>query len=89
MLERDAAKAYPSCIAGAWAGPPKDIGGSGDYHAVLDRRRSANLYRVFGGDEEDVADDDDLLAGFEPDRFSRREVNAGLRHEFAQLRKQG
>lgn len=91
MLARELAKAYPSCIAGARAGPPEDIGGPGGYHSLLDRRRGADLDRPFGDTaaEDDDADDDDPLASFEPERFSRREVNAELRREFAQPREEG
>ena len=86
MLEREPAKVYPSCIAGAQAGSPEDVGGPSGYHALLDRRRGAELNWLLRGDD---AEDDDPLAGFEPERFSRREVNAELRREFAQPREEG
>ena len=44
---------------------------------------------VNGGDDNDTEADDPLLAGFEPERFSRRAVNAELRREFAQPRAKG
>lgn len=77
-LKREAGKAYPICIAGARAGPPEDIGGPRGYDVLLDR--------LFCGDEEDEEfEDDDLTRTFEPERFSRREVNAALRRELSEL----
>jgi Plasmid pRiA4b ORF-3-like protein len=68
---------YPMCIGGARAGPPEDSGGPGGYHALLDRL-------PVGEDDEDCEfEDDDPIAEFKPERFSRREVNAELRREFA------
>ncbi|WP_442921236.1 hypothetical protein [Mesorhizobium sp. Cs1299R1N1] len=62
-------------MGGARAGPPEDIGGPSGYYALLDRP-PADYY----GDE-DGFDDDDGLSGYDPERFSRREVNAALKHE--------
>lgn len=86
-LVREAGKVYPTCIAGARAGPPEDIGGPVGYHALLDRLRFGDIDRLFGGgaddDDDDHGDDDDLLSAFDPERFSRRAVNAELKREWA------
>ncbi|MCA0424182.1 MAG: plasmid pRiA4b ORF-3 family protein, partial [Proteobacteria bacterium] len=84
-LEREAGKVYPICIAGARAGPPEDIGGPRGYEVLIHRLRFGDVERLFGDDEEDIGeDDDDPLRVFEPERFSRREVNAALRREFSE-----
>lgn len=86
-LERDAGKVYPTCIAGARAGPPEDIGGPGGYHALLDRIRFGNIDRLLSGnideDDDDGFEDDDPLDAFDPERFSWREANAELKREWA------
>ena len=83
-LEREGGKVYPVCIAGARAGPPEDIGGPPGYMALVDRIRFCDIDRLVHGDEGDT-DDDDPLRTFEPERFSRREVNAALKIEFLEL----
>lgn len=52
--------------------------------AFVDRIRFGDIDRLLHGDEGD-SDDDDPLRTFEPERFSRREVNAALRLEFSEL----
>jgi hypothetical protein len=81
--KREGGKVYPVCIAGARAGPPEDIGGPPGYMALVDRIRFGDIDRLLHGDEGD-ADDDDPLRTFEPERFSRREVNATLKLEFSE-----
>jgi hypothetical protein len=83
-LEREGGKVYPVCIAGARAGPPEDIGGPPGYMALVDRIRFGDIDRLPHGDEEET-DDDDPLHTFEPERFSRREVNAALKRELSEL----
>ncbi|WP_426213782.1 IS1096 element passenger TnpR family protein [Mesorhizobium abyssinicae] len=73
-LEREGGKVYPVCIAGARAGPPEDIGPPG-YMALVNRIRFGDIDRLLHGDEGDT-DGDDPPRNFEPERFSRREVNA-------------
>ncbi len=88
MHEREGGKVYPVCIAGARAGPPEDIGGPRGYAALLDRFRLGDIDRLLRGDEEDIDgefEDDDPLHTFEPERFSRREVNAALKRELSEL----
>lgn len=87
-LARDAGKVYPSCIAGSRAGPPEDVGGPVGYYALLERLRFGDIDRLLsltGEDEneDDGFDDDDPLGVFDPERFSRREVNAELKREWA------
>lgn len=86
-LERESGKAYPVCIAGTRAGPPEDIGGPRGYDALLDRFRFGDIDRLLHGDDEEDIDeafeDDNALRAFEPERFSRREVNAELKRELA------
>lgn len=86
-LTRDAGKIYPTCIAGARAGPPEDIGGPAGYYALLDRLRFGDIDRLFGGgaddDDDDHGVDDDPVSAFDPERFSRRAVNAELKREWA------
>ena len=92
--EREPGKVYPVCTDGARAGPPEDIGGPDGYAALVDRLRFGDVERLlFGeddGDSEDdfEDDDDDPLSAFEPNRFSRREVNAELKREWAEVRDQ-
>jgi hypothetical protein len=75
---------YPVCIGGARDGPPEDIGGPSGYHALLDRLRCGNTDGLIAEDDDSGDDDDDdPLGGFDPERFSRREVNTELRREFA------
>lgn len=83
-LEREGGKVYPVCIAGARAGPPEDIGGPPGYMALVDRTRLGDIDRLLHGDEEQT-DDDDPLRTFEPERFSRREVNVALKLELSEL----
>jgi hypothetical protein len=82
-LDGESGKAYPICIDGARAGPPEDIGGPGGYHALLDRLRFGDLDRLLSGGDEEEFEDDDPLCAFEPERFTRREVNAELKRELA------
>lgn len=81
-LGREGGKDYPICIAGARAGPPEDVGGPGGYYALLDRLRFGDIDRLLSGGEEEFEGDDPLCA-FEPERFSRREVNAEMKRELA------
>ncbi|MEO5760392.1 MAG: plasmid pRiA4b ORF-3 family protein [Mesorhizobium sp.] len=84
--EREGGKIYPVCIAGARAGPPEDIGGPPGYTVLVDRIRFGDIDRLLRGDEEDEEfEDDDPQRVFEPERFSRREVNAALKLEFPEL----
>lgn len=80
-LKREDGKVYPVCIAGARAGPPEDSGGPAGYLMLVDRFRLGDIGRLFSGDDEDEYEDDDPLYGFEPERFSRREVNVELKGE--------
>ncbi len=61
---------YPTCIGGARAGPPEDVGGPFGYYALLARQ-----------DEYDYEDDE--LSIYDAERFSRREVNDALKRELA------
>lgn len=85
-LERESSKVYPICIAGARACPPEDIGGPRGYDVLIHRLRFGDIDRLFRDDEEDIgeeSDDDDPLRVFEPEQFSRREVNAALKRELS------
>ncbi|RWF24040.1 MAG: hypothetical protein EOS64_09140 [Mesorhizobium sp.] len=73
-------------MAGARAGPPEDIDGPPGYLALVDRFCFGDIDRLFREDEEDEEfEDDGPLRAFEPERFSRREVNATLKLEFSEL----
>lgn len=79
-IERNPAKNYPACADGARAGPPEDVGGPGGYEVFL--------FRIGAGDDapsfyDDGEPDDGLPLDFDPQRFSRREVNAALKREFS------
>ncbi|MGI6853497.1 hypothetical protein [Mesorhizobium sp. 1B3] len=55
---------------------------------LVNRFRGGDIARLFCGDEEDIDDeleDDEPLRLFEPERFSRREVNAALKLEFSEF----
>ncbi|MER9594095.1 hypothetical protein [Mesorhizobium sp. M0244] len=84
--EREGGKVYPVCIAGARAGPPEGIGGPPGYAALLGRLRFGDIDRLLRGEDEEFEDDDPLRT-FEPERFSRREVNAALKRELSGLTK--
>jgi hypothetical protein len=87
-LEQEAGKVYPICIAGARAGPPEDIGGPRGYDVLLHRFRFGDIDQLLRRDEEyfgEELEDDDPLRAFEPERFSRREVNAALKRELSRF----
>ncbi|KUM27836.1 hypothetical protein AU467_35275 [Mesorhizobium loti] len=67
---RQNGKTYPTCIGGARAGPPEDVGGPFGYYALLVRLP-----------EDDY--EDDGLSTYDAERFSRRKVNAALKGELA------
>ena len=78
-------KTYPVCIDGKHAAPPEDFGGA---QAYMQMRQALKYRSVFGNDEidDDFDDENDPEyerseedQPFDPDVFSRREVNARLR----------
>jgi hypothetical protein len=84
-LPLDPKKTYPVCIDGKHAAPPEDFGGA---QAYMQMRQALKYRSVFGGNEidEDFDDENDPEyerseedEPFDPDVFSRREVNARLR----------
>jgi Plasmid pRiA4b ORF-3-like protein len=81
----DPKKSYPVCIDGKHAAPPEDFGGA---QAYMQMRQELKYRSVFGDNEsdDDFDDEDDSEydesekdSPFDPDLFSRREVNARLR----------
>lgn len=84
-LQIDPKKAYPVCIDGKHAAPPEDFGGA---QAYMQMRQELKYRSVFGSNEinDDFDDENDPEyerseedQPFDPDVFSRREVNARLR----------
>lgn len=84
-LPLDPKKTYPVCIDGKHAAPPEDFGGA---QAYMQMRQALKYRSVFGNDEidDDFDDENDPEyersegdQPFDPDVFSRREVNARLR----------
>ena len=84
-LPLDPKKTYPVCIDGKHAAPPEDFGGA---QAYMQMRQELKYRSVFGSDEidDDLDDENDPEyerseegRPFDPDVFSRREVNARLR----------
>ncbi len=84
QLPLDPKRTYPVCIGGKHAAPPEDFGGALMY---MQKRQELKYQFVFGdngidggfGDKNDPeferSQEDQL---FDPDAFSRREVNARL-----------
>jgi hypothetical protein len=81
----DPKKTYPVCIDGKQAAPPEDFGGAQIY---MQRRQELKYRAVFGDNRSDDDFDDENDSEydsseedppFDPDVFSRREVNARLR----------
>ena len=84
-LSLDPKKTYPVCIDGKHAAPPEDFGGA---QAYMQMRQELKYRSVFGdnGIDDDFDDENDPEyersekdQPFDPDVFSRREVNARLR----------
>jgi hypothetical protein len=84
-LPLDPKKTYPVCIDGKHAAPPEDFGGA---QAYMQMRQELKYRSVFGNNEidDDFDDENDPEyerseedQPFDPDVFSRREVNARLR----------
>ena len=84
-LPLDPKKTYPVCIDGKHAAPPEDFGGA---QAYMQMRQELKYRSVFGnsGVDDDFDDENDPEyersdenQPFDPDVFSRREVNARLR----------
>jgi len=84
-LPLDSKKTYPVCIDGKHAAPPEDFGGA---QAYMQMRQELKYRSMFGdnGIDGDFDDENDPEyerseedQPFDPDVFSRREVNARLR----------
>jgi Plasmid pRiA4b ORF-3-like protein len=84
-LPFDPKKTYPLCIDGKHAAPPEDCGGAVAY---MQMRQEFKYRSVYGNSwiDDDFDDENDLEdershgdEPFDPDVFSRREVNARLR----------
>ena len=84
-LPLDPKLTYPVCIDGKHAAPPEDFGGA---QAYMQMRQELKYRSVFGdnGIDDDFDDENDPEYErseedqlFDPDVFSRREVNARLR----------
>ncbi|MFA5924433.1 MAG: plasmid pRiA4b ORF-3 family protein [Methylococcaceae bacterium] len=84
-LPLDPKKTYPVCIDGKHAAPPEDFGGA---QAYMQMRQELKYRSVFGdnGIDDDFDDENDPEyerseedQPFDPDVFSRREVNVRLR----------
>ncbi|SJM93185.1 conserved hypothetical protein [Crenothrix polyspora] len=84
-LPLDPKQTYPLCIDGKHAAPPEDFGGALVY---MQMRHELKYRAVFGDDgrHDDFDDQDDwesenlAYQAFDPDQFSRRNVNIRLRH---------
>ncbi|OTE95386.1 hypothetical protein BCS42_15815 [Crenothrix sp. D3] len=83
-LPLDPKRTYPVCLAGKQATPPEDCGGALAYMQI---RQELNYRSVFGDNEsnDDFDDENDREyknsqeeQPFDPDIFSRREVNVRL-----------
>jgi len=84
-LPFDPKKTYPVCIDGKHAAPPEDCGGALAYMQMRQELKHLSLYGNSWIDD-DFDDENDLEdershedEPFDPDVFSRREVNARLR----------
>lgn len=84
-LALDPKLTYPVCIDGKHAAPPEDFGGA---QAYMQMRQELKYRSVFGSNkiDDDFDDENDPEYArseedepFDPDVFSRREVNARLR----------
>lgn len=83
ILPFDPKRSYPVCIDGKHAAPPEGCGGAPTY---MEMRQRLKFRAVFGDASMDDDDEDDLgdeasegCGPFDPDCFSRREVNRRLR----------
>ncbi len=85
ILPFDPKRTYPVCIDGKHAAPPEDCGGAWAYMQMRQRLkfRAVFGYRSMDDDDEDDEELEDeppqSRRQFDPDHFSRREVNARLR----------
>jgi hypothetical protein len=85
ILPFDPKRTYPVCIDGKHAAPPEDCGGASAYMQMRQRLkfRAVFGYRSMDDDDEDDEELEDeppqSRRQFDPDHFSRREVNARLR----------
>ena len=83
-LPPDPKLTYPLCIDGKHAAPPEDCGGA---LAYMQMRQKLKYRAVLGDDgrDDDFDDEDDWedeslgYQAFDPDKFSRRDVNVRLR----------
>lgn len=83
VVPLDTRKTYPQCIGGKRAGPPEDCGGAWAYMELRDTL-SFHSDSDDWSDWEELYDDDDerpdkLYSGFDPEHFSRKDVNRALR----------
>jgi len=76
LLPVDPKKNYPVCIDGKHAAPPEDCGGALSY---MQMRKNLKYRAVFGDDADDWEDEKLEYPSFDPDKFSRRNVNVRLR----------
>lgn len=86
VLEIDPKKTYPICIGGKNAAPPEDCGGVFTYMQIRNNLKYRALGIIDEYSDDDCAeyrDSEDNL--FDPDRFSRREVNNRLKQYAGRL----
>lgn len=72
----DPKKRYPTCTGGARTAPPEDVGGIDGFRRFL---ASGTMYDYDGYEYED---EEEMREDFDPERFSRREINTALREEW-------
>ncbi len=83
-LPLDPKLTYPVCIDGKHAAPPEDCGGALAYMQVRQKLKCRAVFgnngRDDGFDDGDDWEDESLgYQSFDPDKFSRRDVNVRLR----------
>jgi hypothetical protein len=86
IVGADAKRSYPVCIGGKRAAPPEKCGGAAVYLAQWRRWKYDFLCHRLRDDRKDTADDvfadeeaESNEAGYDPDHFDRRQINAQLR----------
>jgi hypothetical protein len=76
LLVRDSKKIYPLCIDGKNAAPPEDCGGVSAY-MHMKQELEYQAMGLMDDDFDDESDEDKEV--FDPEKFSRSEVNERLK----------